>query len=121
MSKSGKSIQWYELGPVSTIPLQGSRRVIINEQTIGLFRTATDKVFAIEDKCPHKQGPLSEGIVHDNCVTCPLHNWVISLESGEAQGTDDGAVTTYPVAIESGQLRVAVNVQDKSVLASNGD
>ena len=119
MSRSGKKIQWYEMGPVSNIPLQGSRRVIINERAIGLFRTAADKVFAIEDRCPHKQGPLSEGIVHDNCVTCPLHNWVINLESGEAQGTDEGAVTTYPVAIESGQLRVAVTLNDESVLAGS--
>ena len=121
MTKSGQSIHWYELGSVSDIPLQGSRRVIINEQTIALFRTGTDKVFAIEDKCPHKQGPLSEGIVHDNCVTCPLHNWVINLESGIAQGPDEGAVATYPVAIEGDQLRVAVIRRDKSVLASTAD
>lgn len=121
MSKSGQTIQWYELGPVANIPRQGSRRVVIEEQTIGLFRTAKDKVFAIEDQCPHKQGPLSEGIVHDNCVTCPLHNWVISLESGVAQGADEGTVTTYPVAIEDGQVRIAVMQRGKSALVSNAD
>lgn len=121
MSMSEQSVQWYELGPVSSIPLRGSRRVVINEQTIGLFRTATDKVFAIDDQCPHKKGPLSEGIVHDNCVTCPLHNWVISLENGEAQGADKGSVNTYPVSIEGEQLRIGVALCDKQELATVGD
>ena len=64
--------------------------------TIAVFRTVDDQVFAIEDHCPHRGGPLSQGIVHGGCVTCPLHNWVIALETGEAQGADEGAVTTYP-------------------------
>nr|MBX2880653.1 Rieske 2Fe-2S domain-containing protein [Granulosicoccus sp.] len=59
---------------------------------------------ALRDQCPHEAGPLSEGIVHGNCVTCPLHNWVISLESGEAQGADHGSTQTYPVRTEGDQL-----------------
>ena len=125
MSVSGqppaKPVSWYELGPVSGIPLRGARRVVINDQTIGLFRTATDKVFAIEDQCPHKQGPLSQGIVHDNCVTCPLHNWVINLENGQAQGADEGSVTVYPVEIKEGVLRVAVGTSNEPELASVSD
>lgn len=121
MSTSEKAVSWYQLGPVSDIPLRGARRVVINEQTIGLFRTATDKVYAIEDQCPHKQGPLSQGIVHDNCVTCPLHNWVISLESGKAQGADDGSVTVYPIEIENGVLRIAVATSAEPELASVSD
>ena len=118
---SEQLVRWYELGPVTDIPIRGSRRVIINNQTIGLFRTAADQVYAIEDQCPHKRGPLSQGIVHDNCVTCPLHNWVINLESGQAQGADQGSVTTYPVVVESGQLRVAVIGIEKPELASASD
>ena len=61
-----------------------------------MFRTADDRVFAIEDHCPHKGGPLSQGIVHGASVTCPLHNWVISLETGKALGADEGCVRTIP-------------------------
>ncbi|MEM7259381.1 MAG: nitrite reductase small subunit NirD [Pseudomonadota bacterium] len=118
---SEHSVQWYELGPVSTIPLRGSRRVVINDQTIGLFRTATDSVHAIEDQCPHKRGPLSEGIVHDNCVTCPLHNWVISLETGEAQGADSGSVTVFPVTIDNGNVRIAVTSHAPAEIANATD
>ncbi len=118
---SNQTVQWYELGPVSGIPLRGSRRVTINDQTIGLFRTATDQVYAIDDQCPHKRGPLSQGIVHDNCVTCPLHNWVIDLKSGEAQGADEGSVTTYPVVVEDGHLRIAINRLIEPELASATD
>jgi nitrite reductase (NADH) small subunit len=117
MSEPEKTVDWYQLGPVSAIPLRGARRVVINEQTIGLFRTATNRVYAIEDRCPHNNGPLSQGIVHDNCVTCPLHNWVISLENGEAQGADNGRVTVYPVSIEHGLLRVAIETRAEAELA----
>jgi nitrite reductase (NADH) small subunit len=69
-----------------------------------VFRTSEDAVFAIDDRCPHKGGPLSQGIVHGTLVTCPLHNWVISLETGLAQGADQGEVATYPIRIEAGRL-----------------
>ena len=69
----------------------------MGEITIAVFRTADNRVFALEDRCPHRNGPLSQGIVHDACVTCPLHNWVISLETGLAQGADEGAVRTFPL------------------------
>ena len=61
----------------------------------------TTAIFAIEDHCPHKGGPLSQGIVHGAAVTCPLHNWVISLETGKALGADEGAVKTIPVKVEA--------------------
>lgn len=77
---------WVKIGKISDIPRQGSRCVKLGDIIIAVFKTFDDKVFALEDKCPHKNGPLSQGIVHDGCVTCPLHNWVISLSTGEAQG-----------------------------------
>ncbi|TIR62692.1 MAG: nitrite reductase (NAD(P)H) small subunit, partial [Mesorhizobium sp.] len=64
--------------------------------------------FAIEDHCPHKGGPLSQGIVHGAAVTCPLHNWVISLETGKALGADEGSVRTIPVRIEGERLFIAL-------------
>ena len=77
---------WVSVGRLSDIPLLGSRRVLIGDKRIALFRTRADQVYALLDRCPHEGGPLSDGIVHGNCVTCPLHNWVISLEDGQAQG-----------------------------------
>lgn len=93
---------WVEIGQLSDIPRQGSRCVKNSDMTIAVFRTTDDRVFALEDKCPHKNGPLSQGIVHDGCVTCPLHNWVISLETGAAQGADEGQTASFPVKVEDG-------------------
>ncbi len=91
---------WVQIGHLSDIPRQGARCISAGGVRIGIFRTADDEIHALEDKCPHRQGPLSQGIIHDGCVTCPLHNWVISLRSGEAQGADEGSVKTYPVRLD---------------------
>ncbi len=99
---SVQEFEWIEVGNLQDIPKRGSRCLKMGDMTIALFRSAEDIVYAMEDKCPHKKGPLSQGIVHDNCVTCPLHNWVISLETGAAQGADEGAVLTFPVKEENG-------------------
>ena len=80
---------WIDIGALDDLPLRGSRCVQTPTGKIGVFRTADDRVFAIRNECPHKGGPLTEGIVHGHSVTCPLHNWVISLETGLAQGADD--------------------------------
>lgn len=90
---------WVSVGEISDIPRRGARCVKNGDTTIAVFRTADDRVFALEDKCPHKNGPLSQGIVHDGCVTCPLHNWVISLETGLAQGADEGETRAFPVKL----------------------
>lgn len=95
-----QATQWVAIGQLSDIPRQGARCVKNGDMTVAIFRTTDDRVFALEDKCPHKNGPLSNGIVHDGCVTCPLHNWVISLETGTAQGADDGATKTFPVKLD---------------------
>lgn len=102
------TISWQPVGKLEDIPVRGSRRLVSNNRRIALFRTAADTVYAIDDQCPHKAGPLSEGIVHDNCVTCPLHNWVISLETGEAQGADCGKTTTYPIMNTDGELSIGL-------------
>ena len=101
---------WVPIGSLHDIPRQGARCVTTPQGRIGVFRTAEDAVFAIEDRCPHRGGPLSEGIVHGASVTCPLHNWVISLETGEAQGADEGHVRTYPVRIEGEALFVRIEI-----------
>lgn len=99
---------WIAIGSITDIPRRGARCVNTPMGKIGVFRTAEDKVFAIEDHCPHKGGPLTQGIVHGASVTCPLHNWVISLETGLAQGADEGAVKTIPIKREGEQLFLAV-------------
>lgn len=97
---------WVTIGRLEEIPLRGARCVDTPEGRIAVFRTVDNKVFAMEDSCPHKRGPLSQGIVHGTSVTCPLHNWVISLESGEAQGADVGQVRTVAVRNDNGTLRL---------------
>ncbi len=102
------SVKWVEVGSLDDIPIRGARCVNTHAGRLAVFRTAGEQVFAIEDHCPHKGGPLSQGIVHDTSVTCPLHNWVISLETGRAQGADEGAVRTVPVRVEAGRLFIAL-------------
>ena len=99
---------WVEIGLISDIPRRGARCVKRGDLAIAIFRTADDRVFALEDKCPHRNGPLSQGIVHDGCVTCPLHNWVISLETGAAQGADEGQTHSFPVRLEGEVIYLAV-------------
>ena len=95
---------WIDVGPLEDIPVRGARVVRTALGCVAVFRTGDDEVFALEDRCPHKGGPLSEGIVHGASVTCPLHNWVFSLETGQAQGADDGGVPTYPARLEAGRI-----------------
>lgn len=104
MEGTAQVSNWVAVGKLSDIQPRGSRRVIFGDIRIALFRTIRDDIFALRDQCPHKAGPLSEGIIHDNCVTCPLHNWVISLETGEAQGADVGATQSYEVRREGDQI-----------------
>ncbi|WP_411034245.1 nitrite reductase small subunit NirD [Shinella sp. BYT-45] len=99
---------WIAIGSIADIPLRGARCVKTPQGRIAVFRTAEGEVFAIEDRCPHRGGPLSQGIVHGRAVTCPLHNWVISLESGKALGADEGAVRTVALRNEDGALFIAL-------------
>ena len=98
-----------DIGVLADIPAQGARVVKTRFGCVAIFRTADNQVFALDDRCPHKGGPLSEGIVHGTSVTCPLHNWVFDLATGAAQGADDGHINTYPVQIEAGRLVLDVS------------
>jgi nitrite reductase (NADH) small subunit len=101
-------VKWIEVGSLDDVPVRGSRRIAVPGGAIAVFRTADDRVFALDDKCPHLGGPLSQGIVHDAGVTCPLHNWVIDLESGRARGADEGCVRTVPVRNEGGRILIGL-------------
>lgn len=100
---------WFDIGTIDDIPQRGARCVKTPQGKIGVFRTQDDQIFAIEDHCPHKGGPLTQGIVHGAAVTCPLHNWVISLETGKALGADEGSVKTILVRIEDGRISIALD------------
>jgi nitrite reductase (NADH) small subunit len=93
-----------DIAALDDIPRQGARVVKTQAGCVAIFRTATDEVFALEDRCPHKGGPLSEGIVHGTSVTCPLHAWVFDLNTGAAQGADEGLVRTFPARTEGGRV-----------------
>ncbi len=69
-----------DIGSINDIPLQGARFIKIDDKNIAIFKSSEGKIFALDNECPHKKGHLSEGIVHGEFVTCPLHNWVISLK-----------------------------------------
>jgi nitrite reductase (NADH) small subunit len=95
---------WIDAGALADIPRQGARLVRTQAGCVAIFRTADDQVFALDDRCPHKGGPLSEGIVHGNAVTCPLHAWVFDLATGQAQGADAGQVRTFAVRVAEGRV-----------------
>lgn len=97
---------WLDLGPLDAVAPRGARIVKTATGCLAVFRTMADEVFVLEDRCPHKNGPLSSGIVHGRSVTCPLHNWVISLETGRAQGADEGATRTFPARIRDGRIEI---------------
>ena len=95
---------WQDIGALEDIPRLGARVVKVPPGDIAVFRTADDQVFALRDRCPHKGGPLSQGIVHGQRVTCPLHNWVLELTTGQAVAPDIGCAARYPVRLEDGRV-----------------
>jgi nitrite reductase (NADH) small subunit len=102
--------EWLDIGPTDQIAPGNARTLPVRggpnseEREIAIFHTLDHRFFALVNKCPHKQGPLSQGIVHGNVVTCPLHNWNISLKTGEALGDDKGCVPTIPLKVDAGRL-----------------
>jgi nitrite reductase (NADH) small subunit len=97
-------VSWVDVGLLSALPERGARRVLIGETWIAVFRTSTGEVFAVRDRCPHRGGPLSQGIVHGSRVTCPLHDWVIDLKTGCAAGADEGSTQTYEARVADGRV-----------------
>jgi nitrite reductase (NADH) small subunit len=96
--------QWTDILGVTDIPKLGARVVRHGSLDIAVFRTAADEIFALEDRCPHKGGPLSQGIVHGRKVACPMHNWNIELDSGCAVAPDHGCAREFAVKVEDGRV-----------------
>lgn len=109
MNAHFQSTSWIAIGKVSDVPLRGARCVVTPMGKIGVFRTAENDIYAMEDHCPHKGGPLTQGIVHGTSVTCPLHNWVIDLETGQALGADEGSVKTLPIRLDGDVIELGLD------------
>jgi nitrite reductase (NADH) small subunit len=92
--------EWIEVGTLDEIPRLGARVVRTPDGDIAVFRTEDDELFALRDRCPHKGGPLSQGIVHGRKVACPLHDWKVHLDSGLAVAPDEGCAARFPVRVE---------------------
>jgi nitrite reductase (NADH) small subunit len=99
---------WIEIGRLEDIPALGARVVRTPGGDIAVFRNAEDEVFALRDQCPHKGGPLSQGIVHGKRVSCPLHDWKIQLDTGRAVAPDEGCAASFPVRVEGGVIQLSL-------------
>jgi nitrite reductase (NADH) small subunit len=97
---------WIDVGAVTDVPLRGARRVPTQAGDVAVFRTGDNQLYALLDRCPHKAGPLSQGIVHGRAVTCPLHAWAIDLASGLPMGADAGKGCTpvVPLQVRDGRI-----------------
>ena len=98
---------WKVICKVDDIPVLGSRRVARAQGLdVAVFRNDQNEVFALLDRCPHKGGPLSQGIVFGTSVACPLHNWTIDMQGGCAKAPDEGCTPKFSVRIESGDVQL---------------
>lgn len=102
-------MSWLDICALDEINPLGSRVVAGPKGDIAIFRAADDQVFALDDRCPHKGGPLSQGLIYGKRVACPLHNWQIELESGEAVAPDQGCAHRHPVRVENGRVLLGLD------------
>jgi nitrite reductase (NADH) small subunit len=97
--------EWTAICQLNDIPVLGARRVSrTHGLDVALFRNDQDEVFALLDRCPHKGGPLSQGMVFGTSVACPLHNWTIGLCTGHAAAPDEGSTPTFSIKLDNGQV-----------------
>jgi nitrite reductase (NADH) small subunit len=100
-----KANDWQVVCRVEDIPVLGARRVARPRgMDVAVFRNDADQVFALLDRCPHKGGPLSQGIVFGTTVACPLHNQTIGLDDGCAKAPDEGCTPTFACRVEGGNV-----------------
>ena len=107
--------EWKKICLITDIPVLGSRRVSRTQGIdVAVFRNDAEVVFALLDRCPHKGGPLSQGIVFGTSVACPLHNWTIDLNGGCAKAPDEGCTPKFAVKVENGA--VYLNIAELTTL-----
>jgi nitrite reductase (NADH) small subunit len=106
---SSVELVWHKVCEIEDVPVLGAR--VLNragQVDIAIFRNAENQVFALEDACPHKKGPLSQGIVFGDRVACPLHNWTIGLSDGCAQAPDSGCTVSFPLKVLGNDVYIAL-------------
>lgn len=103
-------IVWKNIGALANIPVRGARRLCFGHggKPVAVFRTGEDAIFVLVDECPHRRGPLSEGILSGETVVCPLHNWAIDLATSNALAPDEGSAVSLPVRIVAGEVHVGL-------------
>lgn len=111
-NQAKKKTEWLKIGRLDDIPKLGARIVNTPGGDIAVFRTADDEVFALRDKCPHKGGPLSQGIVHGKRVACPLHDWKIHLDTGVAVAPDEGCAASFPVRVDGEVIYLSLSANE---------
>lgn len=101
-------IKQVDAGPVEDFSVKISKEVVAGSLKLAVFRLSEDEFYTIKNECPHKKGPLVEGIISGEHVFCPLHNWKISVKDGQAQGADEGCVETYLTEVKNGRVYITV-------------
>jgi nitrite reductase [NAD(P)H] small subunit len=96
----------HELGPLATIPLGEGRVFRVGGEEVAVFRARNGQVFATQASCPHRSGPLADGLLGDDCVVCPLHGYAFDLQTGEARSGECRRLSTYQVHVEGGRLSI---------------
>lgn len=98
------------LGPLAAIPLGEGRTFLVDGRRLALFRGRDGALFATQAECPHKGGPLADGIVSGDTVVCPLHAWRINLIGGRIDRPADvtECVQTYPTFVDNGVIVVGL-------------
>jgi nitrite reductase (NADH) small subunit len=103
--------RWIHVAPCASIPVREGRLVRLSDRDLAIFNLG-DRFLAVDNCCPHRGGPLADGIVTGASVVCPLHAWKVNLERGcvERPSTQDACVATYPVKVEDDVLLVGLPV-----------
>ena len=105
---------WYRVCKVEDIPQMGGRTVRMDQMEIAIFRLSDGRIRAVNNRCPHQQGPLADGIVSGDMIICPMHARKISLESGEVLPPDSGCVKTWSTKVEGGQVLLKLSAHSAS-------
>lgn len=111
LSDSKSPRAWIEVGRLDDLPRLGARVVRRRDGNIAVFRTGQDEVFALLDHCPHRGGPLSQGIVFGTRVACPLHDWSVDLRTGRACAPDEGCTRRFPIKLDAGKIFLSLAVE----------
>lgn len=101
--------RWIRIAPIDAVPPREGRAVDVGSREIALFNLG-DRFLAIDNRCPHRGGPLADGILAGGAVVCPLHAWKVCLETGAVQqpGGASACLTTYPTRVKSDVVWIAV-------------